>query len=657
MFKIQAMRVNILVRLIIVLMLFSFNASANDGPELSKQRETFKKALKALETNQLNLFQGFQDKLEGYPLQGYLQYRYLRHRLNHVSPKEVAQFLGQENNTFYAERLRRVWLQKLAKQKQWDLFLKYYQPQLSAKLDCYQLQGLMNTGQQALAFEKTPAMWLVDHSQDEICDPVFAAWQKHGLLTDGLRWQRMLMALRDNQFSLAKYLAKSVTNSDQALGWVSRWQQIHNTPLALLKQLPGTPPANKNAVSLARDTDLSREIILHGIARLARLDTEKAFQSWMRIKNSYQFNQQEITQARVSIGFRSALNREAEALKYYGQINGGEWHVRAALWQQNWSEVKRVIAGLPDEQKSSTHWQYWLGRAQAESGEHLLAQETFSRIINERDYYAFLAADQLEQSYQMNHRPILISNDELKRMQQDPAIQRLAEFYHLNMMLDARREAYYQRLTRTPRELQLMAKITHDWGWHNQTIAILGSARYWDALDLRFPVLFDTEVLKASEKTGLDPSWVLAIARQESAFNVHARSHAGAMGLMQLMPNTGRLIAKLINKPLKNLSELYRGDRNIELGSAYLKKMYDENQHNPVLATAAYNAGPHRVNRWLPETTLPADIWAENIPFNETRHYVKSVMSYAAIFDSQRNQKIKPLSDRMPAVSVKGSPN
>jgi soluble lytic murein transglycosylase len=178
----------------------------------------------------------------------------------------------------------------------------------------------------------------------------------------------------------------------------------------------------------------------------------------------------------------------------------------------------------------------------------------------------------------------------------------------------------------------------------------LGKAQYWDALDLRFPVVYDDAMLQAGKAQGLDPSWLLAIARQESAFNPEARSHAGAMGLMQLMPDTGRLISKIINRPLKQLSELYRPERNIELGSAYLRRMYDENQKNPVLATAAYNAGPHRVNKWLPDSSLDADIWAENIPFNETRHYVQTVMSYAAIFDSQRNQSIKPLSERMPKV-------
>jgi len=125
------------------------------------------------------------------------------------------------------------------------------------------------------------------------------------------------------------------------------------------------------------------------------------------------------------------------------------------------------------------------------------------------------------------------------------------------------------------------------------------------------------------------------------------------MGLMQLMPNTGKLIAKLINRPLKKTQELLNPDRNIQLGSAYLKRMYDQNQHNPVLATASYNAGPHRVKNWLPKHELPADIWIENIPFNETRKYTSNVLAYAAVFDYQRQQAITPLTARMPAVKAK----
>ena len=301
----------------------------------------------------------------------------------------------------------------------------------------------------------------------------------------------------------------------------------------------------------------------------------------------------------------------------------------------------------------STRWQYWLGRSQAQLGAKQAANQTFQNIISQRDYYSFLAADQLGQPYQMNHRPIVFEQTEFKTFSQLPAVARLREFYMMDMQLEARRQAYYLKLSMSPRELQLLATLTHQWQWHNQTIALLGKAQYWDALDLRFPILYDTAILKASKKNGVDPSWLFGITRQESAFNPHARSPVGASGLMQLMPKTATQIAKLINQPLKSQSELLNPDRNIQLGSAYLRRMYDKNQRNPVLATASYNAGPHRISRWLPEKALPADIWIENIPYNETRGYATSVLSYAAIFDYQRKQAITPLSDRMPTVKPK----
>jgi soluble lytic murein transglycosylase len=623
---------------------------ADENSRLEHQRQTFQLAQKALETNQISLYKQFYERLDGYPLQGYLQYLYLRHRLNQVASTEIHQFLKQQDNTFYADRLRAAWLNRLAKQQRWQDYLDFYQKPQSAERECYQLQALLATGQSRKAFELTPKMWLVPHSQDKACDPVFARWQKAGLLSEDLRHQRMMLALRDNQFSIASYLARSGPNSKQEQAWVERWQTIHRDPLSLLKQLPTRPPTDKTQVSLARDDALSREILVHGFERLARRSPKQAFNQWQRLHSHYQFSDEDRITVRRAIGTWAALNRDETALDYFGDIPGGEWQARAAIWQHDWQAAEKAIRQMNIDERGSTRWQYWLGRSQAAQGHEEAANATFSAITGKRDYYSFLASDRLTMPYAMNHRPIPVSEEQMARFREQESVQRLHEFYLQDMMLEARREAYYQSKYRTDAELQLLATLTHQWGWHNQTIAFLGKAQYWDAIDLRFPVIFDREMLKAGQTQGLDPSWLMAIARQESAFNPQARSHAGALGLMQLMPDTGRLISKLINRPLKHISELYRPERNIELGSAYLKRMFDENQQNPVLATAAYNAGPKRVQHWLPEKPLDATIWAENIPYNETRHYVQTVMSYAAIFDSQRNQNVKPLSQRMPAV-------
>lgn len=623
---------------------FSVSSFANNIP-LTQQRTIFQQAKKALETNQLTQFTALRNKLNDYPLQAYLDYLYLKHRLNVTDNSVISQFIQNNPNTFYAERLRSRWLSYLAKSQQWALFLKNLPASASTSQQCLRLQALIETGQTKQALADTPALWLVGHSQDNNCDPAFKYWQDHGFLTDELRWQRIQLALNENQFSLASYLAKSLKPNHQSHIWIPLWEQSHQQPLTLLKQRSGSP--------LNKDQAISRAIIKHAIERLSRKSTDEAYDYWQTINPLYQFSQQDKTSIQSTIANRAALNREQRALEYFGDLPNEEWRARAALWQQDWQAVKKAILSLNHDEQRSTRWQYWLGRSQAELGEKKLAHHTFQKIMIHRDYYAFLAADQLKQPYQMNHHPIIFDKKEFDTFSKLPAVARLREFYSLDMQLEARRQAYALKQSMTARELQLLATLTHQWQWHNQTIALLGKAQYWDALDLRFPIVYDTAILKASKTNGIDPSWLFGIARQESAFNPHAHSHVGASGLMQLMPKTATLIAKLINQPLKSQSELLIPERNIQLGSAYLRRMYDKNQQNPVLATASYNAGPYRISRWLPEKPLAADIWIENIPYNETRGYAMSVLSYAAIFDYQRKKDIIPLSDRMPTINPK----
>tara|TARA_R110001606_G_scaffold346892_3_gene495899 strand:+ start:3775 stop:5667 length:1893 start_codon:yes stop_codon:yes gene_type:complete len=625
---------------------FSAVSLASDNAQLIKQRTIFQQAEKALETHQLDRFNSLRDKLNDYPLQAYLDYLYLRHRLHLTDNRTISQFVQENSNTFYGDRLRNSWLAQLAKNKQWSLFLNYLPSSASTSQQCLRLDALIATGKTKLALEETPALWLVGHSQDNNCDSAFKYWQAHGFLTNDLLWQRIKLALHENQFSMAKYLAKSLGNHHQAHTWIPLWEQSHSHPLTVLQRITTTS-------ALKKDHTISREIIKHAIERLSRKSTDQAYAYWQTIQSQYQFSQHDKNSIRSTIANRSALNREQRALEYFGDLPNEEWRVRAALWQQDWFAVQKAVFSLNSEEQLSTRWQYWLGRSQAQLGNRQAANQTFQNIINQRDYYSFLASDQLGQTYQMNHRPIVYEQAEFDAFSQLPAVARLREFYIMDMQLEARRQAYELKQSMTPRELQLLATLTHQWQWHNQTIALLGKAQYWDALDLRFPVIYDTAILKASKTNGVDPSWLFGIARQESAFNPHARSPVGASGLMQLMPKTATQIAKLINQPLKSQSELLNPDRNIQLGSAYLRRMYDQNQQNPVLATASYNAGPHRISRWLPEKSMPADIWIENIPYNETRGYATSVLSYAAIFDYQRKQPIIPLSDRMPAVKPK----
>ncbi len=622
--------------------------ATNISSTLAKQRITFQQAKKALETNQITRFQTLQTQLNDYPLHPYLEYLYLRHRLSQTKNATLLQFLNKNQGTFYAQRLRNAWLERLAQTKQWQLFLDIYRPPQSVSRQCLRLQALIATNQRTQALKDTPELWLSAKSLPSDCDNAFKFWQDKGLLTNELRQQRIHLALKANQYSLALYLAKSLPDAVQAKAEISAWQKMHNDPLTSLRAL-----TSSGSSLLSQNTSISRDIIQHGIARLARKSTNQAYKYWQRIAPSYSFSEQEKNHIQSTIGKHAALNREDRTLEFYGDVPAQPWRVRAALWQQDWLAVQRAIATLNYDDKQSTRWQYWLGRSQEELGDKAAADSTYQGIIMQRDYYAFLAADKLNLPYQMNHNPINSTEAGLDIIAHQPEIQRLKEFYALNMMLEARRQAYKLKQTRTARELQLISILTHRWRWHNQTIALLGKAKYWDALDLRFPIVYKSAVLKEGRNNNIDPAWLLGVIRQESAFDARARSRVGASGLMQLMPKTASLIAKIIKQPLRKRSELLNSSRNIQLGSAYLSKMYNENQYNPVLATASYNAGPYRIKTWLPKKQLAADIWIENIPFNETRKYTSNVLSYAAIFEHQLKRPITPLHKRMPAINPK----
>jgi soluble lytic murein transglycosylase len=196
--------------------------------------------------------------------------------------------------------------------------------------------------------------------------------------------------------------------------------------------------------------------------------------------------------------------------------------------------------------------------------------------------------------------------------------------------------------------LQAAAKLAERYGWHDRAIFTLARTGYWDDLELRFPLEHAALVKHNAELQGIDIAWVFAVMRQESAFMSNARSHAGAMGLMQLMPSTARQVAKNVLKtPPPRRQDLFEPDTNIALGSAYLKQMKGRLGDSAVLATAAYNAGPHRVTRWLPEETLPADIWIELVPFKETRGYLKRVLAYTVIYEKRMGRQPKRLEQRL----------
>ena len=219
------------------------------------------------------------------------------------------------------------------------------------------------------------------------------------------------------------------------------------------------------------------------------------------------------------------------------------------------------------------------------------------------------------------------------RVQDTAGIIRAREFFARGEYVNARREWYHAERLFSREELIAQAALARQMDWYFPAIRGISKAQHWDDLEIRFPLAYREPIVEQARLRQLNSTWVYAITRQESGFMTDARSHAGALGLMQLMPATARETARRYDIPLGNTNDVLLPERNIALGTAYLSQLYDLFEGNRVLASAAYNAGPGRVRQWTRDMpALPSDIWIETIPFDETRNYVQSVLTYGVIY-------------------------
>lgn len=624
-------------------------------PDFSEQRLAFWEAGKALDAGDLQRYRNLLDRLEDYPLAGYLRYDYLRTRLDETPDAEIEQFLTDFADSPLSNRLRAAWLYALARERRWDTYLKVYQPypgEQGAALQCYALQARLSDSGAAPDdwLDEVEKLWLVGRSQPDECNAAFKAWRNSGRMTEELIWQRIRLAMDNRQLSLAGQLAKSLDAQGQQ--WVTRWQRMHNDPETTLQtDFP--------------DGERAREIIRYGIKRLARSDASSAAQAWQRLKSRHAFSAEDIAATDKELAMAAALQHQPEALDWLAAVDTGQvdervrqWRVRTAVAKQDWQNTLKWLDALEPAEREKDVWRYWRARALEQSAPaeppaqssnpRAEAERIFSELSAQRGYYGFLAADRIDKPYTIKNQPIEADAEEVNALKIRPGIVRAYELYQMGLIADARREWDYTVAALDARGQQLAAYLANRWGWHDRAILTVAKANHMDDLELRFPLLFRDQVLTNAQSQELDPAWVYGVMRQESAFITDARSSAGALGLMQLMPETGKRTAQLLNTPLRSVNELLNVDKNIRLGSAYLRRVLDANNGDQVLATASYNAGPARVRQWLPsDGALPADVWVDNVPFGETRNYIQQVMAYTVIFRQRLGLDITPLHQRM----------
>lgn len=616
----------------------SFNYSGDQSAKESRyeQRQTYKQLLNYLDGNQFTRFRKEKQALEHYPLYPYLEYRYLIQRLSRQSQKDIDHFTSQWVDTPLANQLQQNWLYSLGRRGQWQAFAAAYDSNgdNTKENQCFYPYALHRTGNTEAALEAAEKLWLVPFSQPDECDPIFKIWRDNNRLTPEIAWQRYEAAIIENEITLANYLERFLDKADR--DDAARLKRFHVRPRRLHRET--LPDLNSTR---------GRKAFENGLYRLIRRDASMALEVLKPHHDTLSDKPDLLTEFYTDIAIRLVRNGKDLALLENLPIDLTdsqdllETRLLRHIREQNWSTALTLANLLDGERRESLRWRYWRARIlEANGGLQGIdeANEIFAAIARERSFYGFLAADRMGFAYNFEDSPEPITHEQVHALEETPGVQRALELFTLQEHTRARREWNFTTRQFSDIELRIAARVAEKWGWHEQAIRAMIKARAWDDLNPRFPLAYRDNFVAGARSEDIPVTWPLAIARQESAFMVDARSSAGALGLMQLMPGTAQQVARQTNTRLRSNNDLTDPTINIELGTAYLGRMFRRFSHNRILASAAYNAGPSRVERWQ-NPDLPADVWIETIPFRETRHYVQNVLMFSTIYGRKLGQQ------------------
>ena len=614
------------------------------------ERELYLAAQQAWLAGRTAEYQGLYQQLEDYPLRVYLDYTALSPKLAGLAlagsdSTPVDAFLSAYPRTYMADRLERTWVALLAIERRWADVLRYYSPNNSTTtLSCYALEARLREGDQS-AMAEVATLWNVARSQPNACDPLFEIWLSAGGLAPEIAWQRFRKTLDAGNNPLASYVARIMPAREAR--FAQRFLDVDRNPRALKEVDAFSDTAQEN-----------KETVLYGLRQLAVSDPTLALNLVHEYVAPLSLSTEEVyalqRYAIQRLQVRGEVEQSEELLRQTPQLVTESlvaWIVRDALRQQDWSRVEYWLGQLPAEIGDTERWQYWRARALDEKGGRAALDEARNlrlALAKTRSYFGFLAATQIGVSYDMAERPVNVAQAQIDELYEIPAIASAFELYMLGDERAARSEWQYAVASMSEEQTKASGKLAQRWGWHRNSIQAMIRIQYWDDLDLRFPLAYAESIQSTAQEVSLPPLLIYAIARQESAFMHDVRSSAGALGLMQLMPATGRETAQRMGLRISN-QDLLTPETNIAIGSRYLSSLLEQFNGSRILAAAAYNAGPNRVKQWLRRTAdapVPFDIWVETIPFGETRNYVESVLAYSVIYGYRMGEQVALLTEQ-----------
>lgn len=632
-----------------VLMLNCYAASAAAPNPFPAERELFINARLALSNGEKAEFQQFRAQLgSDYPIAHYLDYQVLHRRISSEMPSKthvaaLNQFEREANDESLTKRLTVLLQKRAAAEGQWELFEGVSKSNLADNMKCFNLQAQADAGGLSSLNDKALALWVEPKKYPKACAELLDKLESAKAPPIKAIWQRIYKSMDAAKPANAKSVLKYLSKQDRQL--VQGWIEARDKPEAFLK-----------SGALSQDTSFNRRATTDLVLAWSKSDPVAAMTYWLANYSNYRFYSDRYYDTHRLLAMRGAYRRLPEAYQWLNSLEARdddlelkEWRIRTALFEKNWINIIREIKRLPAEEQSEDHWAYWEARALEALGHRVLASEIYTTLSKLPTYHGFLSADKLNVAYNINDVPIDAEENVISDLENSAAIQRANEYYAVDVQWEGRREWNALIASAKPAKLAALAVLADRWEFHDRALYAAGKAKKTKALTTRFPVMYGPEVMSESDKNRIPPAWVFGVMRRESGYIRDVKSSAGAIGLMQLMPKTADYVAKLRGE--KNWSgDLTDAETNIKFGTFYLRYVLDKFEDHQILATASYNAGPSRINKWLPPEEMAADIWIDAIPYSETRRYVRAVMAYTIIYEWRLTQQPTRLAKKLTAI-------
>jgi soluble lytic murein transglycosylase len=544
----------------------------------------------------------------------------------------VAAFVARYDGEPVTSNLRLAWLESLGRRELWPAFLDNYRDELAdTALRCRYLSARIAldrvNGIAPLILDE----WLTPYQLPLVCEPVFQWLRDTGLLDDAATEARVRLLLESGQPDFARVIANRLPE-DRARPLLA-WAALIDDPLTAIE-------AHLTAPSGAVDSPM----LLDAWSRLARDNPGAALERHDVLIATLGLDDANASPYTLALALGLAWDRRPETLDLFAQVPASDlddyalvWQTRAALWAGDTGVARNAIAAMSGAERDASQWRYWAARVSEDGTER---ERLYESLLPRDNYFAAVAAAQLHDRARTHPRRHLRDEPTIARLSANPAIRRAGELREVGLPIAAAREWRHAYADFDGGERDQSVHLARDLEWLDLAVATATERGIFFDYALLYPRPFADTIEAAADEFGLEPSLIYAVVRQESLYRTDAESSAGALGLMQLRSGTAGDVARSLGDAAPAEVDRLDPATNVRLGAARLASMLDRFDGHLVPALAAYNAGPAAVDRWLPDAPMDGDLWLENVPYNETREYVRRVLWHTVVFESLEDDRV-----------------